>query len=179
MFRITMAHAIRHHISSKQLFGRLGLQALDTYYHHRILRWAGHVARMPMSRVPRKLLTSWVEHRRPTGSPQMTWGRTLKKALKRSDIPTDFATWSTLAQDRQKWRAAVHAKDTHPPLPTPAPPAGAAQPPPAPPALPAAAAAVQPPAAAAPVTANDARAARAAARAAAKAARQDNANNMD
>jgi len=55
---------------------------LDSYYHKRILRWAGHVARMPMTRAPRQLLTGWVAHPRPNGCPEMTWGRTLKKALK-------------------------------------------------------------------------------------------------
>jgi len=43
-------------------------------------RWDGHVARMPMSRAPRQLLTSWVAHSRPAGCPQMTWGRTLENA---------------------------------------------------------------------------------------------------
>ena len=44
----------------------------------------------PLDRMPRKLLTGWVEHARPVGCPQMTWGRTLKKALKSNDLPTDF-----------------------------------------------------------------------------------------
>jgi hypothetical protein len=36
----------------------------------------------------------------------MNFGRTLKKALKRNDLPTDFATWSAIARDRQRWAAA-------------------------------------------------------------------------
>ena len=79
MCRITMAHTIRHRISSENLFKRLHIEPLDTYYHRRIIRWAGHVSRMPMSRAPRKLLTGWVANSRPIGCPQMTWGRTLKK----------------------------------------------------------------------------------------------------
>jgi hypothetical protein len=43
----------------------------------------------------------------------MTWGRSLKKALKSNDLPTDFGSWTAIAKDRMKWRAAVHAKDTH------------------------------------------------------------------
>ncbi len=45
---------------------------------------------MPMDRMPRKLLTGWVEHARPVGCPKMTWGHTLNKALKSYNIPTDF-----------------------------------------------------------------------------------------
>ena len=68
------------------------------------LRWAGHVSRMPLSRLPPTLLTSWVASCRPLGCPQMTWGRTLKKALSSKGLPTDFTAWSQLAADRNAWR---------------------------------------------------------------------------
>ena len=90
MCRITMAHTMRHRISSDSLFKRLEIESLDTYYYRRLLRWAGHVARMAFTRAPRKLLTGWVSNPRPVGCPQMTWGRTLKKALASSGIPSDF-----------------------------------------------------------------------------------------
>ena len=65
MCRITMAHTIRHRIPSKQLYQRLGIAAVDQFYHRRLLRWAGHVSRMPMSRVQRQLRTGWVAHPGP------------------------------------------------------------------------------------------------------------------
>ena len=60
-----------------------------------------------MNRMPRKLLTGWVEHARPVGCPKMTWGRTLNKALKSYDIPTDFGQWSILAADRRVWQQRI------------------------------------------------------------------------
>ena len=121
MCRISIAHTIRHRITTESLFRRLGIMDLDSYYHNRILRWAGHVARMPMSRAPRQLLTGWVAHPRPIGCPEMNFGRTLKKALKRNHLPTDFAAWSALARDRSRWRLLTHS--TPPPSPpTPSPP---------------------------------------------------------
>ena len=65
-----------------------------------------------MSRLPRKLLTGFVAHSRPIGCPDMTWGRSLKKALKSNDLPTEFGAWTAIAKDRVQWRAAIHAKDT-------------------------------------------------------------------
>ena len=111
---------IRHHISSADLLEKLGLSPLDTYYHRRLLRWAGHVSRMPMSRAPRQLLTGWVAHKRPIGCPQTTWGRTIKKALVRSNLPGDFKAWSSLAADREHWRSVCGTKQhcpTHMPPP--------------------------------------------------------------
>jgi hypothetical protein len=81
MCRFTIAHTIRHCISSASLFKRLSIESLDMYYNRRLLRWTGHVARMPLIRAPRKIITSWVDNPRPLGCPQMNWGRTLKKAL--------------------------------------------------------------------------------------------------
>jgi hypothetical protein len=58
---------------------RLSIEPFDTYYNRRLLRWTGHVPRMPLTRAPRKILTSWVDNPRPLGCPQMNWGRTLKR----------------------------------------------------------------------------------------------------
>ena len=107
MCRIIMVHTIKHRIKSKSLLERLGVGSFGSYYNRRLLRWAGHVACMPLNRMPRKLLTGWFEHARPVGCPQMTWGRTLKKALKSNDLPTDFWQWSALAADRMVWQQRI------------------------------------------------------------------------
>ncbi len=104
MCRIAMAHTLKHRITSKNLIERLGVGSFDSYYNRRLLRWAGHVARMPMDRMPRKLLTGWVEHGRLPA--QTIGGRTLNKALKSYDLPTNFEKWSTLAADRVGLAAA-------------------------------------------------------------------------
>ena len=109
MRRVNKRHSWRHRISSAELYKRLRLQPFDYFYNSRLLRWAGYVARMPMDRTPRRLLTGWVSSPRPRGAPQMTFGRTLNKALKASGITTDFAGWQQASQDRVTWRAAIRA----------------------------------------------------------------------
>ena len=47
---VNLHHNFRHHITSASLLLRLGIPDIDSYFHNLILRWAGHVARMPMSR---------------------------------------------------------------------------------------------------------------------------------
>ncbi len=108
MCRVTRAHLWRHRITTEDLLERLHLSSFDEYYSSRLLRWAGHVARMPMTRVPRMLLTGWVPNSRFVGAPQMTIGRTINKALVSKGISKDFNTWRTLAQDRPKWRHMTH-----------------------------------------------------------------------
>jgi hypothetical protein len=108
MCQITMHHTIKHHIKTIDLFKQLGIRSIDDYYHSRLLRWAGHVARMDFSRTPRKLLTAFVEHNRPTGRPCMTFGQTLTKTLKLYEI--DTKTWMTVAQDRHQWRLLTSTK---------------------------------------------------------------------
>ena len=92
----------------------LECQHIDSYFYNRFLRWAGHVAHMPMSRAPQQLLTSWVVHSRPVGCQQMTWGRALENALERKGISKEFDAWSAIAKDRSKWRQLTH-KDPKPP----------------------------------------------------------------
>ena len=102
MCHVNLLHTFRHHITSASLFRRLGILDIDSYFHDRILRWAGHVARMPMSRAPRQLLTGWVSHSRPIGCPQMTWGKTLENALKSKGISKDFDEWIAIAKAKAR-----------------------------------------------------------------------------
>ena len=112
MCRVTLKHTWDHRISTTALLRRLGIETIDTYVSRRQLRWAGHVARMDMARLPRRMLSSWVRCRRwkrPPGSPQMTYGRGLKKAMNYMDIAP--SSWHELAQDRDAWRAAISPPD--------------------------------------------------------------------
>ena len=107
MCRVTRLHTRRHHISNADLLRRTGLQTIDAYISKRQLRWAGHVARMPNSRLPRKMLSCWVHHKRPRGAPQMTYGRSLRKLLRKAQIPV--RNWYELAQDRAQWRELINS----------------------------------------------------------------------
>ena len=108
MCRVSLHHAFHHHISSATLSQGLNVMDLDSYYHNRILRCAGHVARMPTTRAPRQMLTGWVAHSRPNGCPEMTWGRALKMALKCKGLPVDFKEWRFKAEDRSEWRSRTY-----------------------------------------------------------------------
>jgi hypothetical protein len=104
---VNMKLTQNYHISTSSLFKKLGLQDIDHYFHCRILRWAGHVSRMPLRRLPRKLITSWLTEPRLPGGQQMSWSKTLKSALAAKDIPEAYSEWAKLAADRPKWRELI------------------------------------------------------------------------
>ena len=105
--RVSIRTVLRRKITTSKLLQQLGIKSFEFYYRKRLLRWVGHVARMDMKRLPRKFLTGWVEHKRPIGGPTMTFGRTVKKALKQATISTDFKSWSKTAQSRTEWRKRI------------------------------------------------------------------------
>ena len=61
---------------------RTGFFSVGYYLVSRTLLWAGHVARMPKSRLPKRLMLSWVHEPRIAGGQEMTYGRTLERLLK-------------------------------------------------------------------------------------------------
>jgi hypothetical protein len=63
----------------------------------RRLEWPGHAYRMPVDRMPRLFLSSWVTHSRPKGRPLLIYGHGLAKDLKTYGL---CDTWGTLALDR-------------------------------------------------------------------------------
>ena len=105
MCRVSLKHTFTHRVSDAKLRSELGLQIIDMYITRRQLGWAGHVARMPFSRLPRKFLSSWVRADRPVGAPSFTYARGLHKALAKVGI--DRAEWHEKAQDRESWCEAI------------------------------------------------------------------------
>ena len=73
----------------------------------RRLRWAGHVTRMGNERGAWKLLAGRPEGKRPVGRPRMRWENNINLDLREVDYTRDY--WKTLAEDREVWRAYVHA----------------------------------------------------------------------
>ena len=73
----------------------------------RRLRWAGHVTRMGNESGEWKLLVGKPEGNRPVGRPRMRWENNINHYLKEVDYTGD--DWKTLAEDREIWRAYVHA----------------------------------------------------------------------
>ena len=119
MLRINWHQQWKRKIKMKQLFAELGnrVRPLRWHYETRHLRWVGHLARMKHDRLPLMLLTSWVPHSRPIGCPRMTFGRTVKKALKRREeiwpgLPFDKPdNWTALTDAAQERLRQKHAKE--------------------------------------------------------------------
>jgi hypothetical protein len=132
MCRVSMSQVRRHRIRTSKLLAELALQPLEYYLQSRFLRWAGHVTRMHMDRLPRMLLTSWCPSSRVIGRPRMSFGHTLKKFLiqlnDKLDDPNAKAwdptltgkaalqeqwRWTELAAEgkRDEWRKIIQRTD--------------------------------------------------------------------
>ena len=71
------------------------------------LRWAGHVAHMPHSPIPKQLLYGELsQDQRSRGGQKKRFKDTLKSSLKAFSIDDD--SWQLLSSDRDQWRGIVH-----------------------------------------------------------------------
>ena len=71
MLRITRHTQWKRRLTMKKLFADLGnrVRPLRWHYETRLLRWAGHIARMKHDRLPLMLMTSWCPNSRPVWLP--------------------------------------------------------------------------------------------------------------
>ena len=59
-------------------------------------------------RLPRQLVSSWVNHRRPLGRPLLNYGQSLDKDLHRVGFGAGD-NWSEIAQDKNRWAKKIKA----------------------------------------------------------------------
>jgi hypothetical protein len=71
----------------------------------RIMRWAGHVARMGEERGVHRALVGKPEGKRPLGIPRRRWEDNIKRDLQ--EVRGGCGDWMERAQDRDRWRALV------------------------------------------------------------------------
>ena len=73
----------------------------------RIMRWAGHVARMGERRGVYRLLVGEPEGKRPLGRPRRRWENNIKMDLQ--EVGCGGMDWIDLAHDMDRWRAFMNA----------------------------------------------------------------------
>ena len=101
MNRITLEQTEQYRITAASLEKKLGIRPIQAILDDRCMRWAGHVARMPEQRAPRRFLSSWVREKRPTGRPYMTIAHCICDTIKRAGL--NPRNWTNNADDREGW----------------------------------------------------------------------------
>ena len=106
-----MWHVREYRITQANLESRLQLEPFQFYLARRRLRWAGHVSRMPMTRLPRMFLSSWVDNKRPRQRPQFNYGHGLGRDLRNAGVHID--NWASFASDRNIWHTITQRKNVY------------------------------------------------------------------
>ena len=75
MNRVNLRQTWEQRISNYDLLYRMDVKTIDVYIVKRQLQWAGHLRRMCFDRTPRRMLSCWVQNKRPIGCPSFTYGR--------------------------------------------------------------------------------------------------------
>ena len=73
----------------------------------RIMRWAGHVARVGEERGVFRVLVGKPEGKRPLGRPRRRWVDNIRMDVQ--EVGCGYVDWIGLAQDRDRWRTLVSA----------------------------------------------------------------------
>ena len=93
-------------IPDTEVLKQAGLPSVITTMRKTQIRWAGHVTRMPDSRIPKQLLYGELcRGKRSVGGQRKRFKDSLKGSLKDFNINPD--TWETLAADRSTWRSHI------------------------------------------------------------------------
>ena len=95
------------HIPDTEVLERTKMPSIQTILRKNQLRWAGHVARMDDSRLPKQLLyCQLAEGERNHGRQKKRFKDTLKADMK--DFGIDPDSWEDIAVNRPSWRSSVN-----------------------------------------------------------------------
>jgi len=93
-------------IRDSEVLRRASISSIHTLLQKAQLRWAGHVVRMPDSRLPKQLLYGELSKgKRSVGGQKKRYKDSLKVFVKSFGICDNM--WESLAKNRSAWRAGI------------------------------------------------------------------------
>jgi len=99
-------YATHGHISNSSLRQKCRPTPIATLMCTRRLRWLGHIARMPNTRLTKKILFSRLPNSRPGGRPFKSWRQVIVDDL--GFVGLTQNNWVESAQDRKEWRKIIN-----------------------------------------------------------------------
>ena len=104
----------RDRVRNEVIRQTLKAESVLTIIERNLLRWYGHVERMPDSRDVKRIHKWKPNKKRPIGRPRKRWEDQIKEIARREEM--DFNTVKTMTQDRQTWRGLIRRLSTDRPI---------------------------------------------------------------
>ncbi|KAL1447078.1 hypothetical protein WDU94_005521 [Cyamophila willieti] len=96
-------------IPNEEVLRRTNMLKIDEIIRTRRLRWAGHISRMSVDRIPHQIAFSQLsEGTRRQQKPKKRWTDLIKNDLKLLNI--NEKSWRSIAADRKQWRIKINEK---------------------------------------------------------------------
>ena len=90
-------------IANNEILTRASLPSIEAIILQHRLRWVGHIACMPPTRLPKIILYGELaEGKRPIGGPRHRFKDQLKRSLAQANIPD--SNWEKIAHERHSWK---------------------------------------------------------------------------
>lgn len=104
--RAALGVSLREEIRNSDLREQFGIKIPLLYrLEQSQLKWYGHVLRMTENRLPKQILESKMEGKRPVGRPRKRWQSSICEILKRLGVSEEEA--KAVARDRLQWRKLI------------------------------------------------------------------------